>query len=281
MQKFQSTHPHGVRLRNYFFQLFLKTVSIHAPARGATHQIPTSLHGVVVSIHAPARGATSTNRHDRRHATFQSTHPHGVRLHPIIGFFNPRFVSIHAPARGATRKTQYRLQAEKVSIHAPARGATNQSGVIIVPPFVSIHAPARGATFSVSRTRITVFVSIHAPARGATQSPTGGYQGVEGFNPRTRTGCDVANLGGSSLFEGFNPRTRTGCDWRCRPCRMDCIVSIHAPARGATNQLAQEVRFQGVSIHAPARGATFLGKSSVETTVFQSTHPHGVRLTNT
>ena len=34
----------------------------------------------------------------------------------------------------------------------------------------------------------------------------------EGFNPRTRVGCDTRNM---ALFEekfGFNPRTRVGCD---------------------------------------------------------------------
>jgi len=55
---------------------------------------------------------------------------------------------------------------------------------------------------------------------------------------------------------GFNPRPRKGGDQNPHLCREQQMVSIHAPARGAT-----EVRFiqpltDDVSIHAPARGAT-------------------------
>ena len=38
---------------------------------------------------------------------------------------------------------------------------------------------------------------------------------------------------------------------------IDEIVSIHAPARGATNSALRAVSRQMVSIHAPARGATY------------------------
>ena len=101
------------------------TVSIHAPARGATSSPILICAGLYVSIHAPARGATLNSQPE---------------LHSIK-------VSIHAPARGATlcpycnflpvfsfnpraregrdyRLRQYPLWLQHVSIHAPARGAT-------------------------------------------------------------------------------------------------------------------------------------------------------------
>ena len=55
-------------------------------------------------------------------------------------------------------------------------------------------------------------------------------------------------------------------------------VSIHAPARGATQQPANIVVFVDVSIHAPARGATFHG-GLLQTlgAWFQSTRPRGAR----
>ena len=56
------------------------TVSIHAPARGATIVVPSGATEIPVSIHAPARGATN---------------PAGL-LRALLR------VSIHAPARGAT-----------------------------------------------------------------------------------------------------------------------------------------------------------------------------------
>ena len=101
------------------------TVSIHAPARGATLERCPQVFARRVSIHAPARGATC---YDNRW--------HDVAL-----------VSIHAPARGATRCSQFSIDTF-VSIHAPARGATVVRQILGQNQKVSIHAPARGATSS-------------------------------------------------------------------------------------------------------------------------------------
>ncbi len=54
-------------------------------------------------------------------------------------------------------------------------------------------------------------------------------------------------------------------------------VSIHAPARGATNDEYLGNMAKEVSIHAPARGATPAAALPVDLWQFQSTHPHGVR----
>ena len=59
-----------------------------------------------------------------------------------------------------------------------------------------------------------------------------------------------------STHFSFNPRTHTGCD-----------------------DIAQLLLADGpVSIHAPTRGATFLQSPHLSMPLFQSTHPHGVRL---
>ena len=56
--QFQSTPPHGGRLRFQHPEAGPAGVSIHAPARGATAAVqPGEVHPAV-SIHAPARGAT-------------------------------------------------------------------------------------------------------------------------------------------------------------------------------------------------------------------------------
>ena len=55
-------------------------------------------------------------------------------------------------------------------------------------------------------------------------------------------------------------------------------VSIHAPTRGATTAAREAVLSRVVSIHAPTRGATLIYSSILPVSVFQSTHPHGVRL---
>ena len=99
---FQSTHPHGVRRLPWLSvavgisfnprthtgcdsmssrSLRRKTVSIHAPTRGATMFNRSFPSALIVSIHAPTRGATCCCAAGAR--------GHGV--------------SIHAPTRGATK----------------------------------------------------------------------------------------------------------------------------------------------------------------------------------
>ena len=78
------------------------TVSIRAPARGATTDRNRQGGTDHVSIRAPARGAT------RQHGRAPDAEK----------------VSIRAPARGATRELRRGLRVQRVSIRAPARGAT-------------------------------------------------------------------------------------------------------------------------------------------------------------
>ena len=57
--------------------------------------------------------------------SFQSTHPHGVRLDRRLAQLAPSPISIHAPTRGATNyQDSVILPTVKISIHAPTRGAT-------------------------------------------------------------------------------------------------------------------------------------------------------------
>ena len=56
---FQSTHPRGVRLDGYDVDVTYKSISIHAPARGATRLEAVEEDEEKISIHAPARGATA------------------------------------------------------------------------------------------------------------------------------------------------------------------------------------------------------------------------------
>ena len=99
------------------------------------------------------------------------------------------------------------------------------------------------------------FVSIHAPAWGATVCP------IRSLCPRDVSihapawGATASLFLISKFIPSFNPRTRMGCD---------------------ENRLRVERRRQ-VSIHAPAWGATGLRIIAPLASLFQSTHPHGVR----
>jgi len=77
-------------------------VSIHAPAWGATYACYFVCYGFFVSIHAPAWGATSAiTGKDDPNIMFQSTRPHGARRGLCLRKTS-KTVSIHAPAWGAT-----------------------------------------------------------------------------------------------------------------------------------------------------------------------------------
>ena len=142
------------------------------------------------------------------------------------------------------------------------------------------------------------------------------------FNPRTREGCDTADSViqlHTCTFQSTHPR-------RVRPSALDKKfwllpfqsthprrvrpvenieelanrnISIHAPAKGATNKkiyiLEEYVNFNPrtregcdkmiltinnknyISIHAPAKGATRVFRKNQTGHLFQSTHPRRVR----
>ena len=165
---------------------------------------------------------------------------------------------------------------------------------------VSIHAPARGATGISPLFFVFIRVSIHAPARGATLRICFVYLCQERFNPRAREGRDGAIRSNTSPTISFNPRAREGRDQavsifeifydlfqstRPRGARLqgrhvifnNLLVSIHAPARGATYSPLLKSAWGIVSIHAPARGATFGQCPYRGLDKFQSTRPRGAR----
>ena len=59
----------------------------------------------------------------------------------------------------------------------------------------------------------------------------------------------------------FNPRSRKGSDLSEMQDTLDDIISIHAPARGATCCIFNASDRDTISIHAPARGATSKDKT--------------------
>ena len=109
-----------------------------------------------------------------------------------------------------------------------------------------------------SETTVREFQSTHP--RGVRPGfHGGGRHRRHCFNPRTRVGCDRHRAGALSVGGGFqstHPRgVRLGLFAQFRD--HGAGVSIHAPAWGATQPVAETVRGQdGVSIHAPAWGAT-------------------------
>ena len=259
-----------------------------------------------VSIHAPARGATGGRYWPRRgHEVFQSTPPHGGRLvwganvttggqfqstpphggrRLAIGAEQPGdAVSIHAPARGATFDWLGFPHIRLVSIHAPARGATPASpktlprttsfnprprtggdvndgpGVILTTKFQST-PPHGGRRECGEPAHRGSNVSIHAPARGATYAddprPETIYAIAVSIHAPAR-GATRAASWWRPRTTCFNPRPRTGGDDERRDAIQAHDKFQSTPPHGGRRvKRSPSLTKLQVSIHAPARGAT-------------------------
>ena len=96
----------------------------------------------------------------------------------------------------------------------------------------SIHASAREATPLGRLVRVSPTVSIHASAREATRH-LGRSRGSAGrFNPRLRTGGDVAVRANTQRVCCFNPRLRTGGDQPCGTFGLYCGMFQSTPPHG-------------------------------------------------
>ena len=187
---------------------------------------------------------------------FQSTLPQGER--PILNAFKlfPR----HFNPRS-------RKGSDICSLH-------NNRGYLI-----SIHAPARGATLTTLQilTHINHFNPRSRKGSDGKSISEGTVQ--QDFNPRSRKGSDINGAYFIGHSQDFNPRSRKGSDAH-KGNKKERLkgISIHAPARGATQQPGKKsyghvyfnprsrkgsdfnpdakLFFPTISIHAPARGAT-------------------------
>ncbi len=215
---------------------------------------------------------------------FQSTPPRGGRPGPGPGGKSPTWFQSTPPRGGRLMQpTEISQNSRKFQSTPPRGGRRDGPARARDGAPVSIHAPARGATAHEKSQASWWIVSIHAPARGATRGPMGLRMVTACFNPRPRAGGDAGTYGaphGHRLFQstpprggrprgppgrsdargGFNPRPRAGGDDGPRGAEHGLSgVSIHAPARGATQWRRRLERLVLVSIHAPARGATRAG----------------------
>ena len=167
---------------------------------------------------------------------FQSTLPRGERRPGRPRPEDPVRISIHAPARGATPGRPRPEDPVRISIHAPARGAT--SIIPRVPPFCKYFNPRsrEGSDRRLLPGFWSAEISIHAPARGATFIILRPCQHVVRFQstlPRGERHTAYCNLAiGNLAFQSTLPRGE-------RLVILTVfftseLISIHAPARGAT-----------------------------------------------
>ena len=165
--------------------------------------------------------------------------------------FNPR--AREGRDSGIARKRRpHRFQSTR-----PRGARRNRCRISTRQAVVSIHAPARGATRACSLFRAIRAVSIHAPARGATRSNSDGARYITAFQSTRPRGARLTTpekRRRADTFQSTRPRGARRDDGRTG--KSIFCVSIHAPARGATQEIILTFNNAGVSIHAPARGAT-------------------------
>ncbi len=168
------------------------------------------------------------------HDPFQSTHPHGVRHFGICACGSFPVVSIHAPARGATRPDSGFFRAfEFQSTHPHGVRLISQLNEDGTLQFQSTHPHGVRLLIVHRLDDLIEFQSTHPHGVRLFFKVDKGR--IRRFNPRTRTGCDKYDA--DSIFNkyGFQSTHPHGVRHLYEAC--SCIVeqvSIHAPARGAT-----------------------------------------------
>ena len=252
---FQFTRPRGARLGERAVGVADGVVSIHAPARGAT--------GVEVEPMLIFRRFNSRAREGRDAgappapapaARFNSRAREGrdERLHTDA---SGAVVSIHAPARGATRRRS--CGSWPWSFNSRAREGRDRGGCWTRTSTIGFNSRAReGRAGRTGRT---------CPPRGC-------------FNSRAREGRDGSCPWKTSRKKCFNSRAREGRDLRLRADHLQRLVSIHAPARGATSTRRRRSRAVARFNSRAREGRDEIATSRARPArAFQFTRPRGAR----
>ena len=254
-------------------------ISIHAPQWGATVPYGCVFGVVVISIHAPQWGATraalepwarvanfnprtpvgcdaQTGKDAGDHFKFQSTHPSGVRR-GLRHYHGNRFISIHAPQWGATwPERTWASTPTNFNPRTPV-GCDRVRFLRLLLLVISIHAPQWGATWRWRR-------NVATPKPFQSTHPSG-------VRPP-----DWDKPAYTALFQSTHPSG-------VRPTPAGCTVkhyqiSIHAPQWGATGLLfAITCDTPYFNPRTPVGCDLVFGVPATASSLFQSTHPSGVR----
>ena len=215
-------------------------------------------------------------------ARFQSTHPRGVRHHPLPCasrpcYFNPR-THVGCDVEGANMGNKYsEFQSthprgvrpgtydsvhndHNISIHAPTWGATRRQGGCASVGAISIHAPTWGAT--ARRPFVVVdeslFQSTHPRGvRRVTLTVRVAPKTFQSTHPR-----GVRRRSAMWVWiwrQNFNPRTHVGCDLANYRRFYDNVHFNPRTHVGCDQKVSEPSIIQIISIHAPPWGATIWG----------------------
>ena len=202
-----------------------------------------------ISIHAPPRGATLSRSWIYGSPAFQFTPLREGRL-----------------SRSAAIAQRSAFQFTPLREGRPARTAKSATPCAFQFTPLREGRPPQGVAENQNRQ-----ISIHAPPRGATTRKPRAPRRRKNFNSRPSARGDPAagSAGARSRFQ-FTP-LREGRRMPRRCSGRSCVISIHAPPRGATKVHFGYNRKDAISIHAPPRGATLRSAAIAQRFAFQFT----------
>ena len=188
-------------------------------------------------------------------------------------------ISIHAPTRGATTPSISSTLSLIISIHAPTRGATlHWHGPAVRSPYFNPRSYKRSDFYKYIIVRICLYFNPRSYKRSDSRLPCVGALNNEFQSTLLQEERRSALVCGFFWSLNFNPRSYKRSDFRCNSILQVCLISIHAPTRGATSKnlttcynkrnfnprsykrsdsISTAFRLTcAISIHAPTRGAT-------------------------
>ena len=188
----------------------------------------------LVSIHAPAKGATRCWRAFRgRPSCFNSRAREG---RDFVGLFEDRVYCFQFTRPRRARPAFLRDEAPAVRFNSRAREGRDLLSDVAssISRLVSIHAPAKGATQSTQGKDPRKEFQFTRPRRARpsarpSEPPLGGFQFTRPRRARRKRGNNAV---ARKLFQFTRPRRARRL--RERFVLVLRVVSIHAPAKGAT-----------------------------------------------
>ena len=252
-------------------------ISIHAPARGATVPVPVIFCPTGNFNPRSREGSDSDQKLVRLcFFKFQSTLPRGER--PKSEMLQGSSVQFQSTLPRGERPLRIYPAFNSDNFNPRSReGSDPADSILSIASTVFQSTLPRGERQCSSQSLPSLYPFQSTLPRGERLRTSELPEPPHDFNPRSREGSD--DYFGVSieyfLISIHAPaRGATGCFIG----KIDkFIISIHAPARGAT-KIGNVTRiFCPISIHAPARGATALVNTSNRIHQFQSTLPRGER----
>ena len=260
MAAFQSTLPRRERHFLWKISRFLRLFQSTLPRRERRKLSRPLKHTVSFQSTLPRRERRIITRVHHISTAFQSTLPRRERpqmswLSCAAQNFNPR------SREGSDAIKQQDEPQDGISIHAPAKGATRdeyQRGHL--RDYISIHAPAKGATSATWRVSVGVTFQSTLPRR-------------ERLSATWRVSVGVT-------FQSTLPRRERRREYRAGTNAI--LISIHAPAKGATGEDQVCYISQGHFNPRSREGSDMRDdKADIKDRLFQSTLPRRERHTLT